>query len=53
MAETMSKQQLADLYKIHRTTLYRWLKIANLNFGDKKLLTKSEVQLIYNKIGEP
>ncbi len=54
-AQTATKTQLAQLYKVNYNTFIKWLKmIPDLGLTPKqRILTPKQVQIIYNHLGEP
>lgn len=54
-AQSSTKTQLAQQYKVHYNTFIKWLKlIPDLGLTDKqRILTPKQVQIIYNHLGEP
>lgn len=54
-AETATKSQLANQYKVHYTTFIKWLKmVPDLKLSPRqRLLTPKQVQNIYDHLGEP
>jgi DNA-binding transcriptional regulator LsrR (DeoR family) len=52
MQSVKTRQQIADEYGIHRTTLNRWLKRANLIVANGLVCPRTQ-ELIYATFGRP
>jgi len=49
---SMTRQELATLYGIHRRTLARWMKAEGIIIK-RRLLRPKDLQIIYAKLGNP
>ena len=53
MARTLSKKELAVLYRLGKDTFRRRLQAHGLHFGRSKVLTANQVEAIVRALGPP
>ena len=56
--KSYSKRELIDMYGTTYTTFYTWIKRAGIidefkNYDNIRVFTPKEVELIFDKLGEP
>ena len=47
------KSDLAKCYEVVPSTLWRWLKKAEIDTGNEKIITKKKLMEIVDHLGEP